>query len=315
MSKFNFIADGAKGLFRNGFRSVASILILASSLLLVGIFSTLMVVINQSVESIDDFNYIVVYMNIDTDEETVLNAGSALKELKNVKNITFISKADALESEKEKFADYSYIFDSYDDTTNPLPDTYKIEYEFIEDIDSLVYNIEHLDLDGDGKSDGVIDRDGDGKSDGVFDKVKNRYDIAKNIQNFKSAISLGGTWLMILLVAVSVFVISNTIRLTYHARQMEITVMRYIGATKTYITLPFVFEGALVGLISGILGYLIQYYLYMAPLTELSNKFDGFIVIPEFSYMNTYYLPIFFLAGTILGIFGSALAIRKYMKA
>lgn len=315
MNSFNFIADGAKGLFRNGFRSVASIIILASSLLLVGIFSTLMVIINQSVENIDDFNYIVVYMNIDADEDDVSNAGKAIQGLKNVKNITFISKAEALESEKEKFEDYSYIFDSYDDTTNPLPDTFKIEYERIEDIDALVYNLEHLDLDGDGKSDGVIDKDGDGKSDGVFDKIKNRYDIAKNIQNFKSAISLGGTWLMILLVAVSVFVISNTIRLTYHSRELEITVMRYIGATKTYITLPFVFEGALVGAISGILGYIIQYYLYAVPLAELSDKFDGFIVIPEFSFMNNYYLPIFFVAGILLGVVGSALAIRKYMKA
>ena len=83
MNSFNFIADGAKGLFRNGFRSVASIIILASSLLLVGIFSTLMVIINQSVENIDDFNYIVVYLNIDADEDDVSNAGKAIQGLKN----------------------------------------------------------------------------------------------------------------------------------------------------------------------------------------------------------------------------------------
>ena len=91
--------------------------------------------------------------------------------------------------------------------------------------------------------------------------------------------------------------------------------MRYIGATKFYITMPFVFEGAIIGLVSGAFGYLIQYYLYTVPLTELSAKFDGFIKIPAFSELNVYYLPIYFAAGILLGVFGSALAIRKYMKA
>lgn len=295
MNRLGFIAEGFKGVVRNGVRSVASILILASSLLLVGIFTTLIVVINQSIDSIDDFNEIVVYMNLDASPETVSAAGDSIRALKNVKTVTFVPKAEALASEKDKFgSDYSYIFDSYDDDTNPLPDSYKIEYDSVDDIDALVYNLNHL--------------------DGV-NKVKNRYDIAKNIENFKNAISLGGTWLMILLVAVSIFVISNTIRLTYHAREMEITVMRYIGATKFYITMPFVFEGAIIGLVSGAFGYLIQYYLYTVPLTELSAKFDGFIKIPAFSELNVYYLPIYFAAGILLGVFGSALAIRKYMKA
>lgn len=295
MNRLGFIADGFKGVIRNGVRSVASILILGSSLLLIGIFSTLIIVINQSINSIDDFNEIVVYMKLDASKETVAAAKESISQLKNVKNITFVSKAEALASEESKFGeDYAYIFASYDDTTNPLPDAFRIEYESVEDIDALVYNLTRL--------------------EGV-DKVKNRYDIAKNIENLKQAISLGGTWLMILLVAVSVFVISNTIRLTYHAREMEITVMRYIGATKRYITLPFVFEGAVIGLASGILGYVIQYYLYMVPLAELASKFEGFVKVPSFSEMNVYYLLIFFAAGILLGVIGSALAIRKYMKA
>ncbi len=294
MNRFNFIAEGFKGFVRNGVRSAASVLILGSSLLLIGIFTTLIVTINQSISNIDDFNEIVVYMNLTADAETVSAASETINSLKNVKSVEFIPKAEALESEKEKFdEEFAYIFDSYDETTNPLPDTFKIEYESIDSIDALVYNLERI--------------------EGV-DKVKNRYDIAKNIENFKNAISLGGTWLMILLVAVSVFVISNTIKLTYHAREMEITVMRYIGATKWYITMPFVFEGAIIGAVSGVLGYAVQYYLYRVPLTELSERFDGFVKIPSFGELNIYYLLIFFAAGILLGVIGSALAIRKYMK-
>ena len=99
MNKFNFIADGFKGVIRNGIRSVASIAILGSSLLLIGIFATLMLVINQSIESIDDFNEIVVYMNLDADKETVIAAKNAIEKLNNVKKLTYISKAEALEGE------------------------------------------------------------------------------------------------------------------------------------------------------------------------------------------------------------------------
>ncbi len=294
MSKTRFAAEGTKGFFRNGFRSLASVVILGSSLLLIGIFSTLMIVINTSVAAIDDFNKIVVYLKLDTDKETVAQCVETVSGITNVTGVTYISKQEALASEKEKFGDeYSYVFDSYDDSTNPLPDTLEIEYASVDDIGAIIYNVEQIP---------------------AVDKIKNRYDIAKNIQNFKNALKLGGMWLMILLVAVSLFVISNTIRLTYHAREKEIGVMRYIGATKRYITMPFLFEGLLVGLFAGVLGYLIQYYLYCFPLASLAEKFGGYIIVPPYEQLNPYFLLIYFAAGIVLGVLGSAFAIRKYMK-
>lgn len=302
MRRLNFIAEGFKGFVRNRFRTVASVVILASSLLLVGIFLTFLQVVDYSVGNIDDFNEIVVYMKTDCSQEIVAATKEKIQSLNNVQSVTFISKAESLLSEKEKFEGYEAIFDSYDDLTNPLPDSFKIEYENIDGIEALVYNLEHLDVDGDGFNDEVVD------------KVKNRYDIAKNIENFKSVVSVAGTWLMILLVVLSVFVISNTIRLTYHAREMEINVMRYIGATKRYITLPFMVEGAITGIVSGVIGYAIQYYIYSVPVKSLAENYAGFISVPEFSHLNTYYMIIFFAMGLIIGVLGSTIAIRKYLK-
>lgn len=298
-NKLRFVSEGFKGFVRNGFRSAASVVTLASSLLLIGIFTTLMLVINRSVENINDFNEIVVYLKLDTPAETVAETEQLIAGIKNVTKVTYISKDEALEQQKETFSKeygerFSYIIDSYDETTNPLPDTFKIEYDNVEDIDAIVYNIRQLEC---------------------VDKIKNRYDIAKNIENFKNALKVGGGWLMVLLVAVSIFVISNTIRLTYHAREMEITVMRYIGATKRYIILPFLFEGLLVGLVSGLVGYLVQYYLNAVPLMSLSDRFSGYLVIPPFAELNHLYLLIYFAAGVFIGVFGSAMAIRRYMKA
>ena len=184
MNRFYFIVEGCKGFARNRFRSVASVLILGSSLLLVGIFLTLILIINQSIGNIDDFNEIVVYMKPDSSAETVKATEEKIKTLHNVDTVSFVSKAESLESEKDKFEGYEEIFDSYDDSTNPLPDSFRIEYSEIKGIEALVYNLEHLDIDGDGIDDEVVD------------KVKNRYDIAKNIENFKNVISVGGSWLM-----------------------------------------------------------------------------------------------------------------------
>lgn len=303
MNRLNFIPEGFKGFTRNGVRSFASVLILCSSLLLIGIFFSFIFIVNLSVGNISDFNEIVVYMKSDSTPEIVKATETKILSLNNVEKVTFVSKAEALESEKGKFKGYEAVFDSYNDSTNPLPDSFRVEYKQSKNIDALVYNLEHLDIDGDGKSDDVVD------------KVKNRYDIAENIENFKNVISVGGTWLMILLVAVSVFVISNTIRLTYHAREMEINVMRYIGATKRYITMPFMFEGAIIGFISGFFAYVIQYYLYNVPIAELAKQYSGFISVPAFSDINIYFVLIFFVAGLVIGIVGSAMAIRKYLKA
>ena len=303
MNRFNFISEGFKGFARNGFRSLASVLILSSSLLLVGIFLTLILVINMSIGNIDDFNEIVVYMKPEATDEQIAATETKINSLNNVSKVTFVSKEESLENEKSKFEGYEAIFESYTAETNPLPDSFRIEYHKIDGVDALVYNLKYLDINGDGVDDEVVD------------KVKNRHDIAENIENFKNIISVGGTWLMILLVALSVFVISNTIKLTYHARELEISIMRYIGATKRYITMPFVFEGTIIGVLSGLIGYLIQFYIYTVPVKELAKEYAGFVVVPDFAEVNSYFLLIFFAAGFVIGVVGSALAIRKYMKA
>ena len=79
--------------------------------------------------------------------------------------------------------------------------------------------------------------------------------------------------------------------------------------------MPFMFEGALIGLVSGIIGYGVQYYIYCGPITNLANKLEGYIILPPFEEINPLYLAIYFGAGLVLGIFGSAIAIRRFMKA
>jgi len=290
---FTFIKDGFKGVFRNGLMSVASILVLLSSLLVIGIFATLVLNVNYNLSMIDDFNELVCYMKLDADDAAIQSAGNSIKDLPNVVSVTYVSREEALENERAKYGDeYSYLFDSYDDETNPLPDAYRIEYKSVSELDALIYQL--------------------GKVEGV-ESIRNSREIAINIEKFKNIISIGCTWLMALLVVVSVFVISNMIKLTFHSRELEISIMRYIGATKTYITMPFIIEGVIISIVAAVIAYLAQWYIYTFVVERIAEQYNIISIIP-FGQLNNMFILMFFGASLFIGIFGSAVSIRKYMR-
>lgn len=290
---FTFIKDGFKGVFRNGLMSVASILVLLSSLLVTGIFLTLVLNVNFNLEKLDNFNEVVCYLKLDANAEQVEQTKEEIQRLDNVQTVTYISKKEALESEREKYGDqYAYLFDSYDDETNPLPDSFRIEYESVSKLDALIYQL--------------------GKLDSV-DSIRNSREIAINIEKFKNIISVGCTWLMAVLIVVSVFVISNTIKLTFHSRELEISIMRYIGATKTYITMPFIIEGIIISLVASSISYVTQWYIYTFIVEGLAEQYSFVSIIP-YAQLNNIFLALFFGAGLFIGVFGTAITIRRYMR-
>lgn len=290
---FTFIKDGFKGVFRNGLMSVASILVLLSSLLVTGIFLTLVLNVNFNLEKLDNFNEVVCYLKLDATAEQVEQTKEEIQRLDNVQSVTYISKKEALDSEREKYGDqYAYLFDSYDDETNPLPDSFRIEYESVSKLDALIYQL--------------------GKIDSV-DSIRNSREIAINIEKFKNIISVGCTWLMAVLIVVSVFVISNTIKLTFHSRELEISIMRYIGATKTYITMPFIIEGIIISLVASTISYITQWYIYTFIVEGLAEQYSFVSIIP-YAQLNNIFLALFFGAGLFIGVFGTAITIRRYMR-
>lgn len=291
---FTFIKDGFKGVFRNGLMSFASVFVLLSSLLMIGIFATIILNVNYNLDKMDDFNELVCYMALDAEKETVEAAEEQMKALDNVTKVTFVPKEQALEEEKAKYGEeYSELFNIYEKgRDNPLPDAYRIEYESVSALDSLQYKLE--------------------KIEGV-DSIRNSREIAQNIEKLKNIITIGGTWLMALLVVVSVFVIANTIKITFHSRELEISIMRYIGATKFYITMPFVVESIIISVIASGLGYAAQWYIYNFLVAKIPEQYAIISIIP-FAPLNNLFLIIYFGAGIFIGVFGSALTIRKYMR-
>ena len=291
---FTFIKDGFKGVFRNGLMSAASILVLFSSLFMIGIFATLIKNVNYNLDKMEDFNELVCYMELDASDEQIRNAESKMKSFKNVTSVTFVSKEEALDNEKSKYGEeYAPLFEMYQNgRENPLPDAFRIEYDSVSSLSTLEEQLIRV--------------------EGV-DSIRNSYEIAQNIEKLKNIITIGGTWLMVLLVVVSVFVIENTIKITYHSRELEIGIMRYIGATKSYITMPFVVESLIISAVSAGLGYFAQWYVYTHLVEGLTAKYEIIDIMP-YANLNKLFLVIYFGAGLTIGIFGSIVTIRKYMK-
>ena len=157
--------------------------------------------------------------NMPTDASIILNSvETELSKLSNIEKIEFLSKSEALEEEIEKYKDYPGLQQFLSEGKNPLPDTFVITYVDNSEVDILELQIQNI--------------------DGVS-KVRCRTDIAQSIESLKSGIIIVFGWFMLILLVVSVFVIINTVKLAVEHRREDIAIMRYIGATKWFIALPF----------------------------------------------------------------------------
>lgn len=217
-----------------------------------------------------------------------------IQQLENVESVSFTSKAKALSEMNEKYSEYTDLFDRLKEGDNPLTDQFTITYKENDDISELRYSLEHM--------------------TGLIYRVDCREDIADTIENVRSGVVFVFVWFLVILLVVSMFVIINTIKLAVFSRRQEIAVMRYVGATNSFITMPFVFEGILIGLFSSIVAYIVEYYAYMYIHNVVMKNF-GFISVLDFSTVNGLVLFGFIGIGIICGILGSVISLRKYLKA
>jgi cell division transport system permease protein len=146
------------------------------------------------------------------------------------------------------------------------------------------------------------------------DKVRCRADIAKTIENLKSGVILIFSWFMVILFCVSIFVIINTIKLAVTNRSEEISIMRYLGATKWFIALPFQLEGAIIGAFSGIVAFLTQWYAYGYVHKMVGADLNMIEIVP-FSEIGVILFFGCVIIGVLTGLIGSMISIRKNLKA
>lgn len=272
--------------------TIASVMVLVSCLVVMGSFWLLLQNIDSNLEQLRLLNEIVVFIDASKTDEEVAAIGDQIRKLDNVSEVTFVSKEQALEEERERYDEYTDIYDMVADD-NPLRDSFVIKYIDNSKVATLDYQV--------------------GQIDGVA-KVNDRLDIAVTIEKLKSGISMVLIWFMVILFVVSIFVIINTIKLAVHSRRTEITIMRYIGATDWFVILPFIFEGILIGLISSAIAYFIEWYMYGYVVSMIGDNFNMLSIL-SFNDIRAMVAIAFVGIGIITGIIGSTISTRKYLKA
>lgn len=203
---------------------------------------------------------------------------------------SLISRSSALEQQKEKYKDYPEFFESL--TENPYPDAFQITYDSMEQADTLEYDLNHL--------------------DGRIYRVVYRADVTESIQSVRSVLVLVFTWFLVILFVVSFFVIVNTVKLAVYSRKEEISVMSYVGATHFFITVPFVFEGLVIGVFASLAAFFLQQGLY-AYIANLVMQTQIITVVP-FAQYRVGVLFAFLGVGIVTGVLGSCVSLRRYMK-
>jgi cell division transport system permease protein len=274
--------------------SFASVAVLMSCLVVLGGFALLVHNININLEQFGLLNEIVVFVNEDATEEEIVAIEEKIRSLDNVSKVVRETKAEALQKQKDKAGEeYADIYDIFTDETNPLTDTFTVTYEDNDKVVTLAYVLNQI--------------------EGVY-RVNNRMDLATTISSFKQTVLLIFTWFLLILSVVTLFVIINTIKLSVFSRRHEISIMRYVGATGWFITLPFVLEGIVIGLFASAAAYFIEWYFYLYVEKMVASELQ-MITIVGFDALQMPLLVGFLGVGVLAGIVGSSISLGKYLKA
>lgn len=291
---FMFIGEAFKNLWRDRVMSTASILVLASCLVLLGCFSLLVVNINVNMDKLVSLNEIVVFVDYDLSDEDVKYIGQQIKVLDNVESVELISKDSGLDSMKENYVGFEEVFESMKESgDNPLSDSFKIKYIDNSKVTTLDYNLRQI--------------------EGVR-KVNNRLDLATSLESFKNGISVIFVGFLGVLFIVSVFIIINTIKLAVNSHMEEIRVMKYIGASDWFILVPYIIEGTIIGIFSSMIAYIAQWYVYYSLEKMVSSDIKMIELVPYGDIAGMVALA-FLAVGILTGIIGSCISLHKNLQA
>lgn len=286
-----YIREVFISLRRNNWMSVASIGTVAVSLFIFGMFLIMVMNMNKLAENMESQVQINVYLLDKVDREQARDIEKDLKEIEGVETVGFVTKDEAMERFKDRLGDQKTLLDALDET-NPLPDSFEVTVTNPDLVKTAAEKMEKL--------------------DGV-ECAKYGQDVMEHLFEITRLLRIFGFTLMLVLAFATLFIISNTIRLTVFARRKEIAIMKYVGATDWFIRWPFVMEGMVLGLFGSIIAAMVLRTAYTAMAEKVYDTLAFFPLIPEQPFL-TYITIVVVISGMVVGAIGSAVSIKKFLK-
>lgn len=282
-------------IFRNKNMSSASVFSITAMLLMVGLFFTIMVNVNLMAKNAEDqFDTISVYLKEGVTAEQGAELAEQIKVIDHVADAKYISKDEAMAIMKERWGENGYLLDGV--TSNPLPASVEVTSADLEYEDKIVQELNKFD---------------------AVDEVRFYRDAIEKVMTITGYIQKGALAIIIVLLIVSLIVVSNTVKLTVHAREEEIHIMKYVGATNWFVRGPFFVEGIIIGLVSSILAVLIVGFAYYKFIEVFTPRFlilfnSGMV---PFDFIIENLIIIFVALGVCIGALGSILSMRRFLDA
>lgn len=276
---------------RNKFMAIASVLTVTLSMFILGTFLALVLNMNHMASYLENQVEMSVYLKDGLTTDQVMGVGKRLKAMPDMTEITFTNKDQAMKEFRERLGDQAAILDAVNG--NPLPSSYRLSFANPSSLKAAA------DMAATFKE---------------VESVQYGQDIIEQLYKVSQAIRVSGIILIVFLAGAELFIISNTIRLTVFARRREIQIMKYVGATNSFIRWPFLFEGVIIGLIGSGIASAVLWKLYQVTLAEAASA--GLLFIP-FIGVYPFMLHItaaLLAAGILIGALGSSISLRKYMK-
>ena len=298
MGNLNYLTkEGFRNLKVNKLMSFASVTVLFSCLMLVGIAFMLLVNINAFISNIEAENVIMAFVNDDITDLEVKKVGMDLEKINNVASVERIGKEaaykDILSELDGDYENLKVYLESLDE--NPLPESFKITVSDMSGFEQVVKEVN-----------GVTN---------IF-RVRENSELARQLSGLRDSVTYISVGVILLLLLVSLFIISNTIKVTMFSRRLEISIMKSVGATNSFIRWPFMIEGVVIGVIAGVLA---TGAVWLINELALKKLLQSFTIAGAGASVNFYhYLPwlalVFIFVGVFTGVFGSATSMSKYLK-
>ena len=285
------LGEGFRNVFHNKKSSGASLAIMCATMLIFGLFFMIIENLNNAVETLETQQGIQVFIQKTATDAQMEQIGEQIQAIDGVNKVTFVSKEDALNQTKEKLKDKQALIAGWDES-NPFKASYLVTLTDLKLSSQVQDEINNI------------------------DSIQSRDETINGLVAIANGVRIVSAVILTLLVLISIFIIGNTIKLTVHARRKEISIMKYVGATDSFIRWPFVIEGIIIGIVAALLSILVLGIAYSLITNAAANSIISTMGIKLLSFtdMTTLLVIVYMVLGIGIGALGSSISMRKYLQ-
>ena len=286
-----YVREGLSSVFVHGFTSLAAMLVIAACLMITGTFALVAYNLDLQIRELEGQSEIVVYIDENVSRDNALALGQKIRALDNVKTAEFVTKEQLFEDYLDSLGEDAYVMEELRND-NPLRDSYQITMDDVSLHADTVKALENI--------------------NGVA-ASSSMQEVSERLIQIRQVVNLISYTMVALLGGVSVFIIANTVKLAMFARKEEIAIMKMVGATNHFIRAPFVVEGMFLGLSAASLAFFVLWGVYAYVSAQLAEG-TAILTMVAFAAVWKEVLVTMLGAGLLLGVGGSVITIRRFLK-